>query len=164
MKQVVCHIQNCLSCKSCELACAVAHSKTKDIREALREEELPRKRVRLEYVDDKGTLHKVRALAIQCRHCKEALCAQACITGGISKDPVTGDTVMDPEKCVGCWSCIMVCPVGAVSKSSTGKQALKCDHCPDLHTPACVEACPTKAMLYIEEPGQKEDLKTEAQA
>jgi anaerobic carbon-monoxide dehydrogenase iron sulfur subunit len=151
MKKIVCQIQNCLSCRSCELACATAHSQSKELEAAMREKDLPKHRVRIEYLDEQGDLRRVRAIAIQCRHCKEALCAQACITGGIAKDPETGDTVMDPEKCVGCWSCIMVCPVGAIVKNEKGDLALKCDHCTDLDTPACVSACPTRALVYFDE-------------
>jgi len=151
MKKIVCHIQNCLSCRSCELACATAHSRSKVLHEALREEDLPKHRVRIEYVDEKGELQRVRAIAVQCLHCEEAFCAQACITGGISKDVATGATVMDPEKCVGCWSCIMVCPVGAVVKDEMKKHALKCDLCPDLDSPACVAACPTGALVFFDE-------------
>jgi carbon-monoxide dehydrogenase iron sulfur subunit len=54
------------------------------------------------------------------------------------------------EKCVGCWSCIMVCPIGAIKRNEESHQALKCDHCPDLETPACITACPTGALVLGE--------------
>ena len=154
MKKIICHIEKCLSCRSCELACATAHSQTQELRSALKEEDLPKHRVQIQYIDNKGELQRVRALAVQCRHCEEALCAQACIAGGIYKDPESGNTVMDPDKCVGCWSCIMICPVGAIIKDDSGKKALKCDLCISRETPACVEACPTHALVVIEEAGE----------
>jgi carbon-monoxide dehydrogenase iron sulfur subunit len=52
---------------------------------------------------------------------------------------------------VGCWSCIMVCPFGAIVRNEDCRQAVKCDHCMDRDNPACVEACPTRALVYCEE-------------
>lgn len=150
MKQIFCHIQNCLACRACELACAVAHSQSKNLVGAVQEEELPRHRVHVVLVDEKGTLRSSRTLAIQCRHCEEPLCAQACIAGGIRKDEETGDIIVNPAKCVGCWSCIMVCPIGAIVKDEDLHRIVKCDHCPDQDTPACVDACPTHALVFCE--------------
>ena len=55
---------------------------------------------------------------------------------------------MDPEKCVGCWMCIMVCPIGAIYRDSEDKAAVKCDLCEGKEIPACVLSCPTNALLY----------------
>lgn len=151
MKKIVCRIQDCMSCRSCELACAVAHSQSQNLIGALQEEKLPQQRIRIEYIDGAGTLQRTRGIAVQCRHCQDALCVQACIAGGIRKDEKSGETVMDPSKCVGCWSCVMVCPVGAIVVDEKGHRALKCDHCHDLPEPACVTACPTGALLFLEE-------------
>ena len=51
--------------------------------------------------------------------------------------------------------CVMVCPFGAIVMDIEEKNALKCDMCPDRDTPACVEACPTKALFT----GKEEDFK-----
>jgi anaerobic carbon-monoxide dehydrogenase iron sulfur subunit len=150
MKRIYCKIEKCLACRSCELACAAAHSDSKDLVEALKEIRTPRSRIHIEYIDDKGEMRRERAIAIQCRHCEEPACAQACISGGIRKDEKTGEIIVNLEKCVGCWSCIMVCPVGAIVKNDNLHQALKCDNCPDLETPACIIACPTSALEFIE--------------
>jgi carbon-monoxide dehydrogenase iron sulfur subunit len=54
--------------------------------------------------------------------------------------------------------CAMVCQFGAISAHPRTGIAVKCDFCPDRLkrglTPACVEACPTQALLY----GEEEDL------
>ena len=138
MKRIFCEIEKCLACRSCELACAAAHS--------------PRRpRIHVEAIDERGTLQRVRAIAIQCRHCEEPACALACISGGIRKDDETGEIIVNLEKCVGCWSCIMVCPIGAIKRNQDMHQALKCDRCPDLETPACIIACPTHALVLYED-------------
>jgi len=59
--------------------------------------------------------------ALSCRHCDDAPCTKACITGAM-KRLEDGRIVCDEEKCVGCWSCIMACPHGAVSEEKTRKQ------------------------------------------
>jgi anaerobic carbon-monoxide dehydrogenase iron sulfur subunit len=138
MKRIFCAIEKCLACRSCELACAAAHA-------------VRRPRIHVEAIDDKGTLHRIRAIAIQCRHCEEPACALACISGGIRKNEQTGDIIANLGKCVGCWSCIMVCPIGAIARYANMHQALKCDCCPDLETPACIIACPTSALILCED-------------
>ena len=140
MKRIFCEIEKCLACRSCELACADAHS-------------LHRPRIHVEAIDDKGKLYRVRAIAIQCQHCEEPACVLACISGGIRKDEKTGEITINLEKCIGCWSCIMVCPIGAIKRNKNMHQALKCDRCPELETPACIIACPTGALILC---GDKE--------
>ena len=70
-------------------------------------------------------------------------------------------------QCIGCKSCVMACPFGAVSVATTqvpvlmgdvrvGSQTksfvLKCDLCVDRPGgPACAEACPTKGLTLVDE-------------
>lgn len=150
MKHVICRIEKCLGCRACELACAVQHSESGTFSGALREPVMPKRRIRVELIDGSGTVWHSRTLALQCRHCFEPVCVQACISGGIRKDESTGEVRIDPDKCVGCWSCIMVCPFGVIAKHEGIHRALKCDHCPGRVSPACVDACPTHALVYRE--------------
>jgi Fe-S-cluster-containing dehydrogenase component len=57
--------------------------------------------------------------------------------------------------------CAMVCQFGAISAHTSRRTALKCDGCPDRLTiglrPACVDACPTRALEF----GEEEDLVSE---
>jgi carbon-monoxide dehydrogenase iron sulfur subunit len=151
MKRVYCKIQQCLSCRSCEIACAVAHSESKDLARAVQEYPLPKHRIHVESIDEKGSPYAARSIALQCRHCEEPLCIQACISGGISRHKETGEVLSDPDKCVACWSCIMVCPFGVIVRYEDCHRAVKCDHCPDRDHPACVQACPTRALLYCDQ-------------
>jgi carbon-monoxide dehydrogenase iron sulfur subunit len=41
----------------------------------------------------------------------------------------------------------MACPFGALAKDDRERIVFKCDLCPDRDVPACVEACPTKALF-----------------
>jgi anaerobic carbon-monoxide dehydrogenase iron sulfur subunit len=148
MKQIYCQINKCLACRSCELACAEIHSESKDLLTAIKEDPLPRSRIHVELIDEEGDLNHFRSIAIQCRNCEEPLCVQACISGGLYKDPATGNVLINDEKCVGCWSCIMVCPFGVVVRYEEIHRAVKCDHCFGREVPVCLKACPTGALLY----------------
>ncbi len=93
-------------------------------------------------------------LQLICRQCDEPYCVQACISGALQKDADTGVVHRDPDRCVGCWSCVMSCPHGAIVPVAwEGKDhqiSLKCDLCPGRETPACVAVCPTGALVYAE--------------
>ncbi len=71
----------------------------------------------------------------------------ACISGAISMDD-EGVVMTDSDRCIGCWTCVMVCPYGVIGRDGSEKKAYRCDRCPDLEVPACVSTCPTGALLY----------------
>lgn len=150
MKQVFCRIHQCMACRACELACAVEHSGSKELSRAARETEKPDSRIRVERIGESGSPQRTRTIALQCRHCEDPVCVQACITGGLLRDGKTGEVRIDPDRCVGCWSCIMVCPFGAIAKNEGVHRAVKCDLCPGRESPACVDACPTRALVFCE--------------
>jgi carbon-monoxide dehydrogenase iron sulfur subunit len=66
------------------------------------------------------------------------------------RDEKTGTVLSDPDKCVGCWMCIMVCPVGAVNRGAQKRVASKCDLCMGEEVPACVANCPNEAIVLEE--------------
>jgi carbon-monoxide dehydrogenase iron sulfur subunit len=93
-------------------------------------------------------------MAIQCRHCEDPICVYACITGAMSKDPATGIVRFDQSRCIGCGTCVLMCPNGAVQLDDRGRRvALKCEMCRDRGFPSCVEHCPNDALIleYDEE-------------
>jgi anaerobic carbon-monoxide dehydrogenase iron sulfur subunit len=150
MKQVFCRIHHCLACRACELACAAAHSRSGSFEQSVRESEKVTPRIRVERIGETDAPCRTRTLALQCRHCEDPVCVQACISGGLQRDAESGRVQIDPERCVGCWSCIMVCPFGALARDEHGNRAVKCDLCRDRGTPACVGACPTRALVFCE--------------
>ena len=47
MKRLFVEVEKCLACRSCEIACAVEHSRSKELVSALREETKPRSRTKI---------------------------------------------------------------------------------------------------------------------
>ncbi len=132
----------CTGCRTCEIACAVEHSASQALLGALFESPPPRYRIDVQYFAEVK-------LPLNCRHCAEPDCLFACKAGAINKDAGSGEVQISRDKCVGCWMCVMVCPFGAVTPDLERAKALKCDLCPGREAgPACVQACPTKALIY----------------
>ncbi|AFM39334.1 Fe-S-cluster-containing hydrogenase subunit [Desulfosporosinus acidiphilus SJ4] len=144
MRQILARSERCLGCKSCELACAVAHSSSKTLFQALAEPQLPQRRI---FVESNGEQN----FPLQCRQCLDSPCVHACICGAMHIDLKTGLIQVDSQKCVGCMMCVMVCPYGVIAEIHSARQAAKCDRCLDLdYNPACVSACPTGALEFTE--------------
>ncbi len=146
MKRVYPREDYCIGCRLCEIHCLVQHSRSKDIIKAFKKE-FPRSTSRV-HVQENGPV----SFAVQCRHCEEPLCVYSCLTGAMYRDPDTGVVRHDPDRCVGCWTCLMLCPYGAISREPNGRKVVsKCDLCPGLSVPACVANCPNGALVCVEE-------------
>lgn len=146
MKRVYIREEYCMGCRLCEVHCLVKHSKSQKIIKAYKGE-WPKPQPRV-IVEQEGYL----SFALQCRHCEEAPCLEACLTGAMHRDHETGAILCDEEKCVGCWMCIMVCPFGVVTRQLTEekKVASKCDLCLGEELPVCVAHCPNEAIVFEE--------------
>jgi carbon-monoxide dehydrogenase iron sulfur subunit len=63
--------------------------------------------------------------------------------------------LIDQDRCIGCKFCIVVCPFGVIGVANDSKVVVKCDLCIERtkagQEPACVEACPTKALKLVDE-------------
>ncbi|AKL97742.1 4Fe-4S dicluster domain-containing protein [Endomicrobium proavitum] len=146
MKRVYAFENRCLGCGLCEVYCKTAHSKSKDIIKANRNENITSAIVIEEILQPKAVAY----FALQCRHCDDAKCVKACIAGAMYKDE-NGVVRNDKDKCVACLSCLLVCPFGAVKKTEEGKTVSKCDLCIDFGAPACVENCPNGALKLLDD-------------
>lgn len=142
MKRVYVNEKWCLGCHLCEYNCAFANSGFDSMVKALKNKKIfPRIRVQ---GDDKITY------AVSCRHCTDPICVKSCISGALSRDG-DGMVSIDKSKCIGCLTCVLVCPYGAISQDETGA-VQKCELClrNSSGEPACVKGCPNRAIVYEE--------------
>ena len=93
----------------------------------------------------------VLGLSIACLHCTEAPCVKVCPSGAIFQNTDLGLIDVNQHLCIGCGTCLIACPFGAPKFTADGRMA-KCNLCRDRLTqqlqPACVQACPTKALGF----------------
>jgi Fe-S-cluster-containing hydrogenase components 2 len=132
----------CIGCRTCEVACVVAHQDTQDCASVSREAFFPRIQV------VKGDM---LSSAVACHQCEDAPCANVCPTGAIRREK--SHVAVDQTRCIGCKSCMVACPFGAmrVTVHNARPQAIKCDLCHHRpQGPACVEACPTSALRCVD--------------
>jgi carbon-monoxide dehydrogenase iron sulfur subunit len=146
MEKIYAFEDKCLGCGLCEVYCRTAHSQSKDVVKAHKKEETISAIVIEEIPNQKTTYY----FALQCRHCDDPKCVGACISGAMYKDE-NGIVRNDKDKCVGCLSCILVCPFGAIKKGPNSKVVSKCDFCIESGKPACVENCPNEAIKLCEQ-------------
>ena len=171
MKDVIIRPERCMGCHSCEVACAVAHSKSKNLFSALGEDPAPKKRICVEYLPGLEA-----SMPITCRHCEDAPCVSVCPTKALSRDTLTSTVSHNPERCVDCWTCStvctrfsslyqlilaagcwtssMACNYGVIGRRTEEGNVIKCDLCEGREVPACVEACPTHALVFSEVEGR----------
>lgn len=144
-KAIVTDVQKCLACRSCELACALAHSQTNNLEESLSESPRPQPRVTVEAC---GKF----AVPIQCRHCQDAPCMAVCPTAAIHRHTDSDPVLVTKIKCIGCGYCVEACPFGAMDITNDHKAVVKCDLCIERteqgQPPACVTSCPTGAIQF----------------
>jgi carbon-monoxide dehydrogenase iron sulfur subunit len=146
-KTIVINVERCLACKNCELACAIAHSKSGRLEDAINEQPRPQSRVTVEISDE-------MAVPIQCRHCEDAPCMKICPTGAIYRTNPESPVLINENLCIGCKFCMLVCPFGVIDIAADGKAVTKCDLCITRRGaetgPACVQACSTGALEFCD--------------
>ena len=142
MKRVYVNEEGCLACHLCEYNCAFANSGLRDMVSALKGKKIfPRI-----HIENAGQV----SFAVSCRHCTDPICVKSCIAGAISKDGA-GTVCIDRNKCVGCQTCVLVCPYGALAPGEDGVMQ-KCELClkNSCGEPACAAGCPNGAIVYEE--------------
>jgi anaerobic carbon-monoxide dehydrogenase iron sulfur subunit len=141
LKRVYVNEKWCLGCHLCEYYCAFANSSANDMVKALKGIQI---NPRINIEGDNNV-----SFAVSCRHCKEPLCVKGCLTGSLKIND--GVIIVDNDKCIGCYTCILSCPYGAIMPSDNGV-IQKCELCTKngRAVPACVEGCPNNAIEFKE--------------
>jgi Fe-S-cluster-containing hydrogenase component 2 len=122
--------EKCIGCKICELACSIEKEK----------KFVPRKaRLRVIY------RYPFEDIAVICRQCEAAPCAEKCPEKAIERNDKTGAWEVDPNKCKRIGLCVKSCPFGVI-KLFENNRALKCDLCGG--NPQCALWCPTGALSF----------------
>lgn len=139
-------IGKCLACKTCELSCAVEHSRSKVLCKAIYECPGPQGRIAVE--SESGI-----NIPLQCRHCEDAPCMKVCPSKAIDRLGNDQPVLINADRCIGCKLCIIACPFGALKMDRSNKAVIKCDMCFERlregKLPACVAACPSKALKFM---------------
>lgn len=149
----------CIGCRTCMIGCVVAH-------EGLHIFEIdpdsytfnPRLKV----------IKTARiTVPVQCKHCENPACMAVCPENCIKLEE--NAVVINTDKCIGCKTCMMACPYGAIEMQPDSRHRLqadgsprmvanKCDLCINSKRgPECVRVCPTEALTLVTE----EDLEKE---
>lgn len=96
-------------------------------------------------------------LSVSCGHCQKPICVESCPSGAMNQDEL-GIVSVNKQMCLGCRMCEWSCPYSAPQYNEITSLMTKCDFCRDQliedNVPACVAACPTRALTF----GDYDDL------
>ena len=92
----------------------------------------------------------IQHVTTACHHCVEPACLHGCPVKAYEKDPITGIVKHLDDQCIGCQYCMLKCPYDVPKYSKSKGIVRKCDMCSDRlasdEAPACVQACPNRAI------------------
>jgi len=145
MRRVYVREELCIGCGLCRVHCEAHQTGEDDLVKAFKKRSAPPAGgIRVESL---GT----RAISVRCHHCDDAPCIDACLTGALYRDAESGLVLLDRERCIGCGTCTLVCPFGAITRDSETGTMVKCDGCLDRDIPRCVSVCPNGALVVKDE-------------
>ena len=126
--------EKCTGCRLCELVCAVRHDGISNP---------VRSRIRVMKWEMEGVY-----IPMACQQCKDAPCLHGCPVSAITQNYQTGCVEVNPDICIGCRTCVSVCPFGGMSFNSIDQKVIKCDLCDG--DPQCVRFCEVQALEFVE--------------
>ncbi len=132
-KRIIVDLDLCIGCRSCSAACHYGHLNQTNLVSAR--------------VDD------IAIVPTNCRHCLNPACLASCPTDALYQDE-HGYVRRANLLCIGCRSCSLACPFGAIGSEFTRHISPKCDLCIDRveigKEPRCVSACVSGALQFVE--------------
>ncbi len=132
-KVLMINYEKCTGCRLCELVCAVKHD---GISNPIRS------RIRVMKWEQEGLY-----IPMSCQQCQDAPCMNACPVKAISRNDALARVEVDYDICIGCRTCVSVCPFGAMNFNYIDRKVIKCDLCDG--DPQCVRFCDVKAVEYV---------------
>lgn len=143
----------CIGCRTCMIGCVVAHEGIK-IFQMHPDEYVFSPKLDIVKTD-------TISIAVQCKHCENASCLNSCPVDAISR--IDDAVIINTSKCIGCKTCMLACPYGAINMVKASDRALQTDNCErmvankcdlcvnDKNGPTCVRVCPTKSLTLVTE-------------
>jgi anaerobic dimethyl sulfoxide reductase subunit B (iron-sulfur subunit) len=138
----------CTGCKACQVACKSKNNLPEGVRwrRVLQYEGG-------EWIEQNGQMVPSDVftyfVSAACMHCENPICMNVCPTAAITKRS-DGIVLINQDLCIGCRYCSWACPYGACQFINELGVMSKCTMCVDLidkgEKPACVEACPYRAL------------------
>jgi len=126
--------EKCTGCRQCELVCSVANEGVSNP---------SRSRISVIKWESEGLY-----IPMSCQQCEDAPCMSICPVKAISRDRELDYVKIDYDGCIGCRTCVAVCPFGAMGFDVIDKKVFKCNLCDG--EPQCVRFCEVKAIDYVD--------------
>ena len=126
--------EKCTGCRLCELVCSVMHDGVSNP---------ARSRIKVMKWESEGIY-----VPVSCQQCEDAPCMNVCPVKAISRDEDTDAVMVDYNVCIGCRSCVAVCPFGAMNYNIIDRKVFKCDLCGG--DPQCAKFCEVHAISYVD--------------
>ncbi len=160
----------CVRCGHCAWSCEEVHGVARLVRRG------DKVVTALRVVDERSPAPRELLLPNSCQHCKNPVCMLDCPTGAIGREP-EGEVFIRESLCTGCGNCAKACPwenIRMAPRPASGPEAFgdalvamakrrgvaladmfpevatKCDLCREYEAPACVQSCPTEAIIRLE--------------